>query len=340
MTTPQQPLETGFGPRPDAIDLVADVDLTGKLAIVTGGYSGLGIETVAALASAGASVVVPARRVEVARAALDARNLHEVEVAALDLSDLESVRSFAQSFLASGRSIDILINNAAIMASPQALVGPGWESQFATNHLGHYVLVNLLWPALVAEDGARVVALSSTGHKLSPIRFDDPHFAGGSAGADADGGIADGEGRYDKWLAYGQAKTANSLFAVELDRLGGPFGVRAFAVHPGGIMTELQRHLPKAEMVAAGWINEEGVPREGFKTTEQGAGTSVWAATSPVLAGMGGVYCEDCNIASPTDPTDPLARFRGVDAHAIDPEAATRLWALSAQLTGVNAFAG
>mgnify|MGYP003417599580 FL=1 len=297
---------------------MADVDL----AVVTGGYSGLGIETVAALASAGATVVVPARRVDVARAALDERGLSSVEVVALDLSDLESVRSFAQSFLSSERSIDILINNAAIMASPLALVGSGWESQFATNHLGHYVLVNLLWPAL-ADGGARVIALSSTGHKLSPIRFDDPQFTQG----------------YDKWLAYGQAKTANALFAVELDRLGAAHGVRAFAVHPGGIMTELQRHLPKAEMVAAGWINEEGVPREGFKTPEQGAGTSVWAATAPALAGMGGVYCEDCNIASPTDPDDELGRYRGVDAHAIDPEAATRLWALSAQLTGVNAFA-
>ena len=144
MTTPQQPIETGFGPRPNAQELVADVDLAGKLAIVTGGYSGLGIETVAALASAGATVVVPARRVDVARAALDERGLSSVEVVALDLSDLESVRSFAQSFLSSERSIDILINNAAIMASPLALAGSGWESQFATNHLGHYVLDNLL----------------------------------------------------------------------------------------------------------------------------------------------------------------------------------------------------
>ncbi|MEO7122245.1 MAG: SDR family NAD(P)-dependent oxidoreductase, partial [Lacisediminihabitans sp.] len=212
--TPQSPIPSGFGARTTAREAVANINLTGKLAIVTGGYSGLGIETVAALRNAGATVVVPARRVEVARAALLARDLGDVEVDELDLSDLASVRAFAARCVASGRSIDILINNAAIMAAPEARVGDGWESQFATNHLGHFALANLLWPALAAEGGARVVVLSSTGHKLSAIRFDDPQFLSG----------------YDKWLAYGQAKTADSLFAVQLDRLGAPHGVRAFAV--------------------------------------------------------------------------------------------------------------
>jgi NAD(P)-dependent dehydrogenase (short-subunit alcohol dehydrogenase family) len=310
-TTPQRALPSGFSDRSTASDVLAGIDLAGKTAIVTSGYSGLGIETVAALSDAGAHVVVPARRPDVARQALDARGLSEVEVDALDLSDLASVRAFAEHFAASGRSLDILINNAAIMASPEARVGDGWESQFATNHLGHYVLTNLLWPALVADGGARVVALSSSGHKLSPMRFDDPQFTTG----------------YDKWKAYGQAKTADSLFAVQLDALGAPQGVRAFAAHPGGIMTELQRHLPREEMIASGWI------------TEDGAATSTWAATSPQLEGMGGVYCEDCDIAEPTVADSPTARFAGVDAHAIDPEDAARLWALSAELTGVNAFA-
>jgi NAD(P)-dependent dehydrogenase (short-subunit alcohol dehydrogenase family) len=241
----------------------------------------------------------------------------------MDLVDQDSVKAFAQRYLAGHSSLDILINNAAIMASPEQRVGPGWEAQFATNHLGHYTLVNALWPALAASGDARVISLSSTGHKLSPIRFDDVNFDGG----------------YDKWRAYGQAKTANALFAVELDRLGQDSGVRAFAVHPGGIMTELQRHLPKEEMVAAGWMDAEGNVREGFKTPEQGAATSVWAATSPALSGMGGVYCEDCDVANPTDKESPLARYQGVDAHAIDKADAARLWELSAKLTGVNAFA-
>lgn len=321
-TTPQHKLPSGFGPRTTATEVLAGVDVSGKVAIVTGGYSGLGIETVAALAGAGVRVIAPARRPAVARAALDARGLDSVEVDDLDLSDLSSVRGFAEHFLATGRSIDILINNAAIMAAPEARVGDGWESQFATNHLGHYVLTNLLWPALVADGGARVVALSSTGHKLSSIRFDDPQFATG----------------YDKWLAYGQAKTANSLFAVHLDKLGAEHGVRAFAAHPGGIMTELQRHLPREEMVAAGWMTEDGAVNERFKSPEQGAATSTWAATSPMLDLMGGVYCEDCDIAEPTDSGSPEARASGVDAHAIDPEAATQLWAYSAEITGVDAF--
>ena len=181
------------------------------------------------------------------------------------------------------------------MASPEQRVGPGWEAQFATNHLGHFALTNLLWPALAAAEGARVVSLSSTGHKLSRIRFDDINFDAG----------------YDKWRAYGQAKTANALFAVQLDALGRDSGVRAFAVHPGGIMTELQRHLPREEMIAAGWMDEHGNVDSRFKTPAQGAATSVWAATSPALEGMGGVYCEDCDIAEPTVPGSPGREDQG-----------------------------
>jgi NAD(P)-dependent dehydrogenase (short-subunit alcohol dehydrogenase family) len=355
-TTLQSTLPSGFGAQTTAADVLVGIDLQGRTAIVTGGYSGLGIETVAALSGAGATVIVPARRPDVARAALDLRGIGgpgvvgqvevgqvevgrvevgQVEVDELDLADLASVRAFSGRFLASGRSLDILINNAGIMAAPESRVGEGWESQFATNHLGHYVLTNLLWPALIAADNARVVSLSSTAQKLSCIRFDDPQFTIG----------------YDKWPAYGQAKTANSLFAVQLDALGAPHGVHAFAVHPGGIMTELQRHLPREEMIASGWISEDGTLNARFKTPEQGAATSVWAATSPQLAGMpllagmphlagmGGVYCEDCNIAEPTVPGAPNARVAGVNEHAIDPDAASWLWNYSAQLTGVNAFA-
>jgi NAD(P)-dependent dehydrogenase (short-subunit alcohol dehydrogenase family) len=323
-TTPQHPLPSGFGARTTAAEVLDGIDLSGQLAIVTGGYSGLGLETVRALTGAGAHVVVPARRrrhAEEVLAGVTAPTHPEVDE--LDLGDLASVRAFAQRFLDSDRSIDILINNAAIMATPETRVGAGWEAQFATNHLVHFALTNLLWPALQADGGARVVALSSTGHKLSPIRFDDLQFTHG----------------YDKWQAYGQAKTANSLFAVHLDAIAQDAGVRAFAAHPGGIMTPLQRHLSREEMIASGWMDEEGHVDERFKTPEQGAATSTWAATSPQLAGMGGVYCEDCDIASPTEVGSPTARIRGVDAHAIDPDVAARLWDVSARLTGVDAFA-
>lgn len=321
MSTAQHALGSGFGGRSTAAEVVAGIDLTGRTAVVTGGYSGLGYETVKALAGAGAEVVVPARRPEVAAGVL-AGLAPAVRVDELDLADLASVRAFAERQLATGAAIDLLINNAAVMASPLLRVGPGWESQFATNHLGHYLLTNLLRPALVADGGARVISLSSTGHKLSGIRFDDPQFETG----------------YDKWLAYGQAKTANSLFAVQLDALAAGDGVRAFAVHPGGIMTELQRHLPRAEMIAAGWMDEAGTVNERFKSPEQGAATSTWAATSALLDGLGGVYCEDCDIAEPTVPGSPDARIAGVDAHAVDRAEAQRLWALSAELTGEDAF--
>lgn len=320
MATPQHKIGSGFGASSTAEDVLQGVDLGGKLAIVTGGYSGIGTETTRALVDHGAHVVVPARRPDTARDAL--AGIEGVEIAELDLADLDSVAAFAEVFLDSGRSVDLLINCAAIMAAPETRVGPGWEAQFATNHLGHFALANRLWPAIA--EGARVVALTSGGHRRSPIRWDDMFFEGGT---------------YEKWAAYGQAKTANSLFAVQLDRLGADAGVRAFAVHPGGILTPLQRHLPKEEMQAMGWIGEDGKPLEGtpFKTPEQGAATTCWAATSPQLEGMGGVYCEDCDVAElvPDDFSEPA----GVRGYAVDPDQAARLWDVSAELTGVNAFA-
>lgn len=315
--TPQHPLGSGFGARSTAHDVLRGIDLTGSLAVVTGGYSGLGLETTRALARAGARVIVPARRPATAEEAL--ADVAGVEIEALDLADLDDVRAFADRVLASGRSIDILINNAAIMACPETRVGPGWEAQFAVNHLGHFALVNRLWPAL-AQGGARVVSVSSAGHHLSDIRWQDPWFEDG----------------YDRWLAYGQAKTANVLFAVHLDALGQHAGVRAFSLHPGSILTPLQRHLTRQEMLDRGWIDEAGTPAESFKTPEQGAATQVWAATSPHLSGLGGVYCEDCDIA---EPYDDVARAGGVRDYATDPRQAGRLWALSAELTGVDAFA-
>ncbi|MBU3868134.1 SDR family NAD(P)-dependent oxidoreductase [Streptomyces sp. 4503] len=318
-TTPQHKIGSGFGARSTADDVLAGIDLTGRLALVTGGYSGIGVETTRALTKAGARVVVPARRVGAAREGL--AGIGGVEVDELDLGDLDSVRAFAERFLASGRTLDIVIDSAGIMACPETRVGPGWEAQFATNHLGHFALVNRLWPA-IEPGGARVVSVSSAGHHASPIRWDDVHWREG----------------YDKWEAYGQAKTANVLFAVHLDRLGRERGVRAFALHPGGILTPLQRHLAKYEMVERGWIDEDGnlLHPEVFKTPEQGAATQVWAATSPQLNGMGGVYLDDCDIAEPA-PADG-ARV-GVKEWATDPEQAARLWALSAELTGVDAFA-
>jgi NAD(P)-dependent dehydrogenase (short-subunit alcohol dehydrogenase family) len=319
MSTAQHKIGSGFGADSTADDVLHGIDLSGKLALVTGGYSGLGLETTRALRKAGARVVVPARRPAAAEEAL--AGLDGVEVDELDLGDLQSVSAFADRFLASGRTVDIVINSAGIMACPETRVGPGWEAQFATNHLGHYALVNRLWPA-IEPGGGRVVSVSSAGHHRSGIRWDDLHWKQG----------------YDKWEAYGQAKTANVLFAVHLDRLGREHGVRAFSLHPGGILTPLQRHLAKEEMIERGWIDETGalVDPDAFKTPEQGAATQVWAATSPRLADMGGVYCEDCDIAEPA-PADGTRG--GVKDWAIDPEQAARLWAVSAELTGVDAFA-
>lgn len=322
MSSPQQPIGSGFGADTTAAEVLEGLDLTGKLVLVTGGYSGLGLEATKALTAAGAQVVVPARRPDAAREAL--AGIDGVELGELDLGDLSSVQRFAEGFLESDRTLDAVIDNAGIMATPETRIGPGWEAQFATNHLGHFALVNRLWPA-IEPGGARVVSVSSRGHHRSPIRWDDVMFDGGD---------------YEKWEAYGQAKTANVLFALQLDTLAADRGVRAFSLHPGGIITPLQRHLDPQEMVDLGWLDEHGNPTPeaaaGFKTPEAGAATEVWAATSPQLDGLGGVYLEDCEVAVPA-PAD--GERVGVKDWAIDPEQAARLWTLSAELTGVDAFA-
>ncbi|MBM9503440.1 oxidoreductase [Actinacidiphila acididurans] len=320
MTSTQKPIGSGFGAASTAREVLDGLDLTGRFAIVTGGYSGVGLEDVRALAAAGATVLVPARRPVQARQEL--ARMEQVEVERLDLSDLDSVRAFAERFLKRGRSVDYLINCAGVMAPPLTRVGLGWELQFATNHLGHFALTNLLWPAIVADGGARIVSFSSRGHKFSDIRWDDPHFERG----------------YDRWQAYGQSKTANILFALHLDKLAEPFGVRAFSLNPGGIRTNLQRYVEPADQVALGWVDQDGNDLIQWKSAPAGAATAAWAATAPALDGMGGVYLEDCEVAEIVDPQAPDAMRRGLHPWGADPQSAARLWTMSAELTGINAF--
>ncbi len=323
----QVPLGSGFGMHTTAAEVLDGIDLSGRTALVTGGYSGIGIAAVRALSEAGARVLVPARRPEQAAEAL--AGIDNVELGSMDLADQASVAAYADEVLLRGQHLDLVINSAGIMACPEGRAGPGWELQMATNHLGHFALVNRLWPLLRNDasgtGGSRVVSVSSGGHQFSGIRWDDLAFTGG----------------YDKWLAYGQSKTANVLFAVELDRLGREHGVRAFSLHPGAILTPLGRHLrpeDMADLLAYGSDGEPLIPE--LKSPEAGAATAVWAATSPLLDGLGGLYLEDCDVAPVADPAERVTgQALGVFPHATDPGEATRLWAWSAEQTGVNAFA-
>jgi NAD(P)-dependent dehydrogenase (short-subunit alcohol dehydrogenase family) len=316
----QTPIDSGFGAHSTAADVISGIDLSGKTALVTGGYSGLGLETVRALVAAGARVIVAARRPETA--ASDLSGIEGVTILPLDLADPASIDVFAELVAATTDRIHILINNAAIMACPLARDARGYEIQFATNHLGHFQMTARLWPLLVAggaDGGARIVSVSSCGHMGSDIHFDDPNYLSRD---------------YDKWAAYGQAKTANALFAVELDRIGEAHGIRAFSLHPGGIRTPLQRSLTMEEMTAMGWYDSDGNLSDIFKSVEQGAATSIWCATSPQLDGMGGLYCEDCDVAPAWH--EGLPRYTGVRAYAVDPDSAQRLWAMSEAMTGVS----
>lgn len=313
MSELQKPIPSGFGFDTTAEEALGGTDLTGKNAIVTGGYSGIGLETTRVLAKAGAHVIVPARRPDLAREAL--AGIPNVELAEMDLSDPVSIDRFTDGFLATDRALHLVICNAGIMATPLMRDKRGYELQFAVNHLGHYQLVAHVLPSLVDAHGARVVVLSSAAHHRGGVDFDDINF----------------ERRdYDRFVAYGQSKTANALFAFALDIVGDYYGINAYSVHPGVIHTNLARHLTEDDIKAFG----SGPSSFKFKTVEQGAATTVWAATSPQLRRRGGVYCEDVDIAR--EVTAESTESGGVKPWAIDPEAADRLWWLTRDMTGVR----
>ena len=346
---------SGFTGASTAEDVIHGIDLTGKIALVTGGYAGIGLETTRVLHAAGARVIVPARDLKKAEAAL--KSLQNIEIENMDLANPASIDAFAKKFLASGRPLHIMVNSAGIMAPPLERDARGHESQFATNHLGHFQLTVRLWPALVeagkgskrvaetgasSATGARVVSVSSWGHRFSPFIFEDPDFE---------------KRPYERWSAYGQSKTANILFAVALDARGKEQNIRAFALHPGTIVsTDLKRYISEEDLKKAGALDADGNPvldpSRQLKTVEQGAATSVWCATSPILDNTGGVYCENCNIShvlgsdtaasggwDTIKMSERPAGALGVYPYAIDPEAAERLWTLSERLTGAQTVA-
>lgn len=325
----QRPIGSGYDARSTATEVLKGIDLSGKVALVTGGNAGIGLETTKVLAAAGATVIVPARDME--KAERNLQGVDGVELATLDLMRPESIDNFAQKFLASRRALHILINNAGIMWVPLRRDARGIESQLATNYLAQFHLTARLWPALLSANGARVVNLSSFGHQMSPFNFDDPNF---------------NHRPYETLVGYGQSKTATNLFSVELDQRGRKFNVRAFSVHPGSINgTELGREAPKDLFQQMGFCDEyDNVLPEvaaKLKTIPQGAATSVWAATSSKLDEIGGVYCEDADVAELDSGNiahryDDPSSSRGVQPYSLDEASAKRLWELSQQMSGVR----
>jgi NAD(P)-dependent dehydrogenase (short-subunit alcohol dehydrogenase family) len=314
-------ITTPFTAQSTAAEVVHGIDLTGQRVIVTGGASGIGIETARALAGAGAEVTLAVRnRAAGERTARDitaTTGNPRVLVAPLDLADQVSVASFSAAW---DGPLHILVNNAGVMASPEMRTPQGWELQFATNHLGHFALATGLHRALAAAGRARVVSVSSSAHLRSPVVFEDIHFRQRS---------------YEPWAAYGQSKTANVLFAVEATKRWASDGITANALMPGGIRTALQRYVTDAELDRMRAQAGGGGP--AWKTPEQGAATSVLVAVSPLLDGVGGRYFEDCNEAGLNQP----GTRSGVAAYALDPEAAARLWQVSAEmLAQVTAVTG
>lgn len=312
-TTATTPITTPFGFETTAAEVVAGLDLSGRRIVVTGASSGIGVETARALAGAGAEVTLAVRDVPAGeRTAADiaaTTGRPAPHVARLDLADRASIAAFARAW---DGPLHVLVNNAGIMALPELRrTSEGWELQFATNHLGHFALTTALHGALAAE-GARVVSVSSRAHLQSPVIFDDLHFRFRP---------------YDPWLAYGQSKTANVLFAVAATARWERDGILANALMPGGIATNLQRHLPSTFI-------EEAAKRIRLKTPEQGAATSVLLAASPLLDGIGGRYFEDCAEAPVVDHRPDTRDARGVAPYALDPDNAARLWEVSERLLG------
>lgn len=316
----QHPIGSGFQAKSTSDEVIKGVDLHGKIAIVTGGNTGIGLETVKSLSKAGATVIVPARDVQKAKQNL--KEIANVEIEEMDLIDPISIDSFAKKFLASGRQLDLLINNAGIMFVPLRRDADGNESQLATNYLAIFRLTARLWDALKSADQARVLNLSSLGHHWSSFNFNDPNFE------DCD---------YDTLLAYGQSKTAVNLFSLELNERARSTGIRVYSIHPGNIWgTELTREAPKEILQQFGFLDDKGqvvhAVIDNMKSISQGAATTIWAATSPALKDIGGVYLEDVDVASlNTDPSE----FSGVKSYSFDKNSAEKLWILSENLTGI-----
>lgn len=319
-------MSTSFGAKSTTDDVLAGVDLKGKRVLVTGVSAGLGVETARALAAHGADVVGAARDLKKAEGATAvvreaaAKSGGSLQLIELDLADLASVRAAADALVADGRAFDLVIANAGVMAPPFGKTVDGFETQFGTNHLGHFVFVNRI--ASLLKAGSRVVSLASAGHRFSDVNLEDPNFE-----------TTD----YVPFEAYGRSKTANILFAVEFDRRHKDRGVRAVAVHPGGIQTELARHLDPAFI--QGWIEQlnaqaaaEGQPPIEWKTIPQGAATSVWAGVVAPVETVGGLYCEDCHVAELAEDASQIRA--GVRSYALDPAHAQALWALSEKLVG------
>ncbi len=310
---------SNFSAQSTADDVLEGKDLSGKTVFVTGGNSGLGQETARAMAAKGAHVVIAGRdqaKLDEAKAAIESEVAGaNVETIVGDLGSLDSIRACGKEANERFDKIDILINNAGVMACPYAETTDGFEMQFGTNHLGHFALTKQLMPLVEKGQDKRIVNLSSRGHHFAPVNLEDPNFD---------------NREYDKWASYGQAKTANVLFSVGLEKRFGDKGIHAYAVHPGGIQTNLGRHLTEediAALMARVTTNDEEF---AWKTIPQGAATTCWAATAPELEGKGGLYCEDCHVAE----NDDQSSDGGVRSYAIDPAAADRLWALSEEMTG------
>ncbi|MFT3680180.1 MAG: SDR family NAD(P)-dependent oxidoreductase [Ferruginibacter sp.] len=317
----QHPLNTGFNATSTTSDVIKDICLTGKTAIVTGGNTGIGLETVKTLAAAGATVIVPARDIEKAKRNLN--GIANIELECMNLSDPDSIDSFAEKFLASGRPLHLLINNAGIMWVPLRRDDRGIESQLAINYLAQFRLTERLWPALKKAKGARMINVSSRGHQFANFNFEDPNFL---------------HRQYETLQAYGQSKTASNLFALELDNRGKAFNVRAYSLHPGSVGgTELAREAPLELFIKMGFCDVDGniLPEvaASLKTVEQGAATTVWCAVSPLLDTIGGVYCEDADIAVLTGDTSAL---KGVNPYSLDETSAKRLWKWSEEITGIS----
>ncbi|MBV8473835.1 MAG: SDR family NAD(P)-dependent oxidoreductase [Hyphomicrobiales bacterium] len=315
-----------FGATSTTDDVLDGMDLSGKRVLVTGVSAGLGVETARALAAHGAEVVGAARDLEKAKAAT--RHIREsglaLDLVALDLGALASVRACADALVKDGRPFDLVIANAGVMACPLGHTADGFETQFGTNHLGHFVLVNRV--ASLMRPGARLVNLSSAGHRYSDVDLDDPNFE---------------RTPYEPFVAYGRSKTANILFAVAFDRRHKANGVRATAVHPGGIATELGRYAysdPGALQKRVDELNAEhlkaGLPPYRLKNVPQGAATSLWAGVVASAEAVGGRYCEDCHVADVVAQQSAKVRSGGVRAYAVDPERAEALWAKSEEMVG------